>query len=166
MLSSPGVYAVAWPPTWASCARSCAGVAEDFNQRWAPPQSINCLPGNASGPVAVGTESRHSGAGSSKRPGAVRASPPRSGFRAPHPQPLAGRQHRTFSAFQAQVERLAVVAGGADRQRLLTPFGQCVQCLVSVHLQAKARALTGSWQHFQRHLGEQAQAAETGDHQS
>ncbi|PAV70699.1 hypothetical protein WR25_22334 [Diploscapter pachys] len=80
-------------------------------------------------------------------------------------QALAGRAHRAFAALQAQVQRLAVVAGGADRQWLPAPFGQPGQCLAGIHFQAQAQALARPGQHLQGNLGEQAKAAEAARHQ-
>jgi len=37
---------------------------------------------------------------------------------------LARGPDRALAAFQAQVQRLAVMAGGTDRNRLLAPFGE------------------------------------------
>ncbi len=61
---------------------------------------------------------------------------------------------------------MAIVAGCADRYRLLTPLGKAGQGQRAVHVQHDAAAQTWFWQHFERHLGQQPQAAETACHQA
>ncbi|MNJ82366.1 hypothetical protein D3C77_817170 [compost metagenome] len=46
-----------------------------------------------------------------------------------------GCPYRTFAAFQAQAQHLAVMTGGADRQRLLAPLRQFQQGLPGIQLQ-------------------------------
>ncbi|MNN48767.1 hypothetical protein D3C81_1632650 [compost metagenome] len=52
-----------------------------------------------------------------------------------------GRAHRAFAAFQAQVQAVPVMAGGADGEGVLAPFGELVQGLPGVHFQADAQAM-------------------------
>ncbi len=63
------------------------------------------------------------------------------------------RRHRTFATFQAQVQAPAIVARGADRQRLLAPFGKFAQGPSAVDIKANAQALARFRQDFQRHFG-------------
>ena len=59
------------------------------------------------------------------------------------------------------MQTLAVMAGGADGQRLLAPLGEIAQCPGAVHLQGNAQVATGHWQHLQRHFRQQPKAAVT-----
>ncbi len=49
---------------------------------------------------------------------------------------------------------------------MLTPLGKAGQGQRAVHVQHDAAAQTWFWQHFERHLGQQPQAAETACHQA
>jgi hypothetical protein len=79
---------------------------------------------------------------------------------------LARGLNRALATLQAQVQRRTVVAGGADRQRLLAPFGELVQGMQGVHFQAQTEYLARFGQYLERHFGEQAEAAEAAGHQA
>ncbi len=79
---------------------------------------------------------------------------------------LAGSTHRAFAAFQTQVQRLAVMAGGADRDRLLAPLGELEQRALEIDFQTQAGAQARLGQHLERDFGEYAEATEAAGHQA
>src|SRR5690606_16921170 len=62
---------------------------------------------------------------------------------------LTRRVDRTLAAFQAQVQRLPVMAGGADWHRLLAPFGELEQRAFQIQFQAQAGAQAWFGQYLQ-----------------
>ena len=60
------------------------------------------------------------------------------------------RRHRALATLKAQIQTVAIVARGADRQRLLAPFGEIAQGASAVDIEANAQALARFRQDFQR----------------
>lgn len=58
-------------------------------------------------------------------------------------QTVVGRGHRAFATFKSQVQALAIVARGSDRQRLLPPFRQALQGTLGVHLKLMLKVCRG-----------------------
>ncbi len=65
---------------------------------------------------------------------------------------LMSSADRAFATLQAQVQAVAVMAGGADGQGLTAPFGEFFQGLGAVQFQADTQAVTGLGQDLQRKL--------------
>jgi len=58
------------------------------------------------------------------------------------------------------------MAGGADRYRLLAPFGELEQRTFEIDFQTQAGAQAWLGQHLKRNFGEHAEAAEASGHQA